>query len=346
MIVKKPLNVNDEDIVDGMSRTGRPLSQPTSVSYSLQRLRLAEISRSLADRTPLIMAQSGGPSYDVVMDIDTELQVLLNEAPLFFSMSIAELTTSYQLETSQAAKIAEQGYMFYSLFYTQRCSLHFPYFSRGFVDSTYASSREICLQSARLAIQTELKLRDSGLCSTTRYKFLGLLVQVFMTSIVLLMDLCHNKSSSPQQERQRAEIADAIRILEDARHESDTAARFLDSLMHVLRKHKVSPSKPTGQQPMDSEQISRAASSEAMIYNTAQPNINLDMIQSPKHPSRILENTGSSIPPSDDLSAGEDISSYFNELAQNFEQGIDVGIFDWTNFFSESIPRDLYLDRS
>jgi hypothetical protein len=238
MVVKKPLNINDEDLIDGMSRIEQPLSQPTAMSYSLQRIRLSEISRSIVDRSPLIMAHAGGPSYDVVMDIDTELQLLINDIPPFFSMSIANLTETYRLDPSRASNIVHQGYMFCSLLYAQRCKLHFPYFSRGCVDSAYASSREICLRSARLIIQTESQLENSGLCTATRYNFIGLLLGVFMASIVLLMDLCHNKSS-PQQEKQRGEIADAFRILEEARHKSKTATKFLDSLMHVLHKHKV-----------------------------------------------------------------------------------------------------------
>ncbi len=176
------------------------MSQSTAMSYSLQRIRLSEISRSIVDRTPLIAADADGPrSYDVVMDIDTELQLLKNDIPPFFTMSTADLTKIYRLDQSQSAKIVHQGYMLHSLLYTQRCKLHFPYFSRGYVDSAYAPSRELCLQSARLIIQTELQLESSGVYAATGYKFLGLLLGVFMASIVILMDLCHNKLSFQQE---------------------------------------------------------------------------------------------------------------------------------------------------
>jgi hypothetical protein len=234
--------------MEGTCRVEQPISQPTTMSYSLQRIRLSQISSSMVDRTPLFMASTDGPSHDLVMDIDSELQLLINDTPSFFSMSIQELSTTYQLDLSRAANIAHQGYMFYSLLYAQRCKLHFPYFSRGFMDFTYASSRELCLQSARKVIQTQSQLGNTGL-TATRFKFLGFMTSVFVATIVVLMDLCHSKSS-PQQEKQRGEIADAIRILEEARNESETTAKFLDSLMHVLRKHKVLPLRPAGQQPL------------------------------------------------------------------------------------------------
>lgn len=336
-MVKRPLNINDEEVVDGMSRTEQPLSQPTAMSYSLQRLRLSEISRNIVDRTPLVMGQKSGPSHDVVMDIDTELQLLINDIPPFFLMSKADLTEIYQLDSSQAVKIAHQGYIFHSLLYAQRCKLHFPYFTRGYVDCAYASSRDICLQSARLIIRTESQLQTSGLCIATRFNFLGLLVSVFMASIIVLMDLCHNKSSS-QQEEQRGEVADAFRILEVARQESEMAARFLDALMHVLRKHKVSPPKHSGEQSLKPrigyEQLptAAAASNSSTTQSYAEP----AMVSTLRDSPYVLgSNETSNINIAGDSFANvEDFPSYFDEFAQSFEQGIDVGSIDWNNFLS------------
>jgi hypothetical protein len=339
MLTRKPLNINDEDLIDGTVYVEKPLSQPTTMSYSLQRIRLAEISRHMVDRTPLMM--SNGPSHDVVMDIDTELQLLINDTPHFFSMSASELTATYQLDSSRAADIAHQGYMFFGLLYSQRCSLHFPYFSRGFVDSTYASSREICLQSARKVIQLEEQLGKSGLTTTIRYKFLGLLISIFMASIVILMDLCQNKSSA-QQEKQRKEIGDAIRIIEEARHESEVAAKFLDSLLHVLRKHKLLPPKRTGdQQPksgIESEQLSTGL---AGMTSDAGSTGNFDgPIIVPTGSSNIFDfNVSSGMDMADDpFGNGEDLSTYFNELAQTFEQGVDI---DWNDIFSGLDPSSI-----
>lgn len=340
MKVKKPLNINDEDIVDGMSRVEQPLSQPTVMSYSLVRIRVAEISRSIVDRSPLVMATSEGPSYETIMDIDTELQSLINDIPPFFSMSIDELIETYQLTPLRAKSIVHQGYMLYSLLYAQHCKLHLPYFSLGYVDSTYACSREICLQSARLIIQTESRVESSGLCTSTRYRFLGLLLAVFMANIVLLMDLCHTKSA-PQQKKQRGELAEGFRMLEEARHESGTAARFLDSLTHVLRKYKVSPPTHSGQRSENtgtcSSQNSTAPSVSAMYDDTLVPPYSKPVPVSMNFAS--LEVLGSNWPSGvnravDTFANEEELPSYFNELAQNLEQGINVGNYDWDNIFS------------
>ncbi|CAH0038210.1 unnamed protein product [Clonostachys rhizophaga] len=105
MITKKPLNINDEEVLDDMSRHERPLSLPTSMSYTLQKIRLAEVSRNIADRSPLMMAYTGGLSHDAVMDIDTELQTLINEVPGFYSMTPPMLMETYGLTQARAEDI-------------------------------------------------------------------------------------------------------------------------------------------------------------------------------------------------------------------------------------------------
>ena len=340
MIVKKPLNINDEELSDCMSPIEQPISQPTAMSYSLQRIRLAEISRNIVDRTLPILAHANGPSLDVVMDIDTELQLLINDIPPFFSMSKADLSEIYRLDTSEAAKIAHQGYIIHSFVHAQRCKLHFPYFSRGLRDPTFACSRDICLQSARHLIRTQSRLESSGLGIATRFKFLGLLLGFFMASIVLLMDLCHNQSS-PQHEERRREIAGAFQTLEEARHESDTAAKFLESLMHVLRKHKVSPPQHTGTQPLQpgigftqlpTEAGEAAVDHASKIQQYGEP----AMVSAPMASSSMLgsNETGSLDTLADGFGNGEDFPSYFNDFAQEFEHGVSVGSVDWSNIFS------------
>ncbi|KAI7968852.1 hypothetical protein EIK77_002848 [Talaromyces pinophilus] len=313
MLVKKPLNINDEDISHDMRCNEQPLSQPTTMSYQLLQLRLSEISHNMVDRSPLVMGL-GGPNHDVVMSIDTELQMLLIDTPSFFSMPVEELISDYHMDSPRASKIAHQGYMFYSQLYAQRCTLHIPYFVRGLTESAYATSSQICLQSACLVIQTESKLRKSRI-SAARYKFLGFLVPVFMSSIVLLIDSCYHKTSIHARHH-REELAEAIRILEEAKHESGTAAKFLDSLTHVLRKHKVTPARqlPT---PGPTTAIER------------------QYVELPLPIGTLPGLDGNGFVMGDEMySNGEGLSTYFAELAQSFGQGNEVADLDWNSMFS------------
>jgi hypothetical protein len=324
------MNLNDEDLVDGMNLIEKPLSQPTTMSYSIFRIRLAEISRHITDRTPIVMAQSSIPKHDTVMDIDVELQQLLNDIPPYFSMPIPDLIKSYNINQARAKCVSFQGYMLSTLFHSQRCILHFPYYSRGFVDPEYASSREICFQSARLIIQTEMKFKESPLRRLSRFNYLGLFVAVFMASIVFFLHSCHNRCIS-RSEVQFKELNDAIELLDEARHESLTASKFLESLMQMVRKHLMSPTQHTA--PPQTHELGRAQNFGMNGQATHDISVTKDV------PMDGLPGDAPAIPETyitsgDEPLGGEDLSVYFTELAQNFEQGVDFNSFDWENIFS------------
>ena len=155
-----------------------------------------------------------------------------------------------------------------------------------------------------------------------------------MASLVLLMDVCHNKSS-PRFEEQRSEIEAAIRIMEDARHDSAVAAKFLDCLLLVLKKHKVTPAKCLAGDtatiqapPMPLHTIVTGVS--VTPYNnlfsqqyTEQPMATLTSVITDDEVGEVNDIAGST------CIDGEDISSYFNELAHS-----DVDSYDWDGIFS------------
>jgi hypothetical protein len=264
------------------------------------------------------------------VEIDTEIQLFINDIPSFFSMTTGELEATYQLSPLRATCIIQQGFCLHSLTWSQRCKLHILYFSRGFVELEYAASRDICLHSARQVIKTETLLSNSGLFTQTRYKLLGILASVFMASVVvLLMDINHNKSST-QRHNLSAEILDAVRILEHARHESETAAKFLESLMVVVKKHNVCKTAP------------RVKSGEmcddgAQVYNTNDAQGEVVSLP-PITPTSTLGSNDMDdmdiIQVHERAEYGDDLSEYFNGLAQSLEQGFDVGSIDWDSMLS------------
>ena len=228
MAVNKPRNADDDDLLDRMGNIERPLSQPTEISYFLQRIRLAEICRKFTDRAPLVTSSPNTASYSDIMDVDVELNAFINDIPSFFRLDGDNLVESSQHNSRRASGIATQRYMLNSLIHTQRCKLHIPYLIRSSVNPVYASSRKFCIQSACLIIQAELQLEKESLPFVhIRLKFSGLLYEVFMASIVLLLDMCLNKTAE-QQEARRVEVAEAFRILGNARDQSPTAANFLE----------------------------------------------------------------------------------------------------------------------
>ena len=256
------------------------------------------------------------------MEIDTEVQLFINDIPSFFSMTTSELEATYKISPLRAKSIFQQGFCLYSLTWSQRCRIHIPYFSRGFVELEYAASRDICLHSARQIIRTEILLSDSGIITATRYKLLGLLTSVFMASVVVLLGDINHKKSTTQRGIFSEDVLGAIRILEHAQHESETAAKFLESLTCVVNKQNLC-------KPASQAKSAETGGEDAGPYDAANT-----------QPVGSLPHIGSNNLDYMDVSNerpenGEDLSVYFNGLAQSFEQCVDVGSIDWDSMLAE-----------
>jgi hypothetical protein len=77
MAVKKPLNLNDEEIADEGVLLAQPVGQPTCMSYFLIRLRLVETMRALIDRAPLSGFDPYEVSYNHILQIDATISRFL-----------------------------------------------------------------------------------------------------------------------------------------------------------------------------------------------------------------------------------------------------------------------------
>lgn len=227
---------DDQEIFDGMSLDERPLSQPTIMSFTLQSIRLAELSRRIVDRNPLAMAHNGGLSLDSIMDIDAELQGIMNEIPRFYSMSTATLMQTYGMSQTQADSTAVDGKMLHARLSLYRCKLHLPYHRQALTDSSFSTSRDICIKYARLFIASELWQEDLGHSGPIRLSFASLLIGLFVTCVILLLDVATNPTSPLfEDEKQDTEIA--LQIIQKAQAESRSTLEVLDILARILQKH-------------------------------------------------------------------------------------------------------------
>ncbi|KAB8259870.1 hypothetical protein BDV32DRAFT_138600 [Aspergillus pseudonomiae] len=125
------------------------------MSYFLQRLRLAEISRSIVDYTSMAVTSAGGASYYThVTAIDFELDQMIHDIPSFFYLDTYESSSD-----STTSGIFIQAYLPNAVIHTQRCKLHLTYLTSGPNNNpAYTSSRETCLKSVRQLIRAEAQL--------------------------------------------------------------------------------------------------------------------------------------------------------------------------------------------
>ncbi|GAB7338849.1 hypothetical protein MBLNU457_5537t1 [Dothideomycetes sp. NU457] len=336
MITKKPLNLDDEDLKDGIVPVEKPMSMPTSMSYSLQRIRMSEICRQFVDCEPLVMSGTASENYDNVLDFDTAIQTFINDLPAFFSMSLPEVTSLFQVDHAKATRLVTHGHIIHHMIYSLRCKLHVPYLMRGYADHKYGPSRQICIETARLIIQSEVAHERSGLLALNRYQFIRFVLGVFVASVVLLVELCIDKTTSRQSEY-RQEIIDAFRLLEMAREQSRNAARFLDSLLSVLHKHQVAPPNKDSRQVNHPQPALNSGQNSTTVQMVETNKINLTM-PTPEGSATMSDMVPetSNLDASTDNAFGDDMdmSSYFDMLNQSLQQGSDMEFCDWDGLFS------------
>ncbi|EXJ59621.1 hypothetical protein A1O7_03767 [Cladophialophora yegresii CBS 114405] len=234
-------NVDDDDLVRDNPTVDKPLSQPTVMSYYIQRIKLADICRDVIDVMPLTSFELGTVNYQDVINLDRRFETFFRKLPSFFKIDERHIRESEHI-MRQRPHMQIQRYVLGMIGLTRRCKLHQPFLIRRSVEHHYDYSRQISLESARSVIRMEDLLRHEGEEDfvTMSAKHTGVIYHIFMATIVLVMDLCFNRVTEGEDDvARKAEVVAACKMLEDGKAESAMASNFLDSLMDVLRKHKV-----------------------------------------------------------------------------------------------------------
>lgn len=306
-MTNKPINANDEDLVDGMERVGQPMDQPTSMSYCLQRYRLAELCRELTDSEPFPTARVRIPPYERIRDIDSKMTAFVNGLPPFFSLDY-ETADLPDTDPRRSVPITVQRYILNFLVHTQRCRLHLPYLTRSAKDPKYLYSKDACLEAARMVIRTERQLSTENLPFVLiRLKSSAIMHCVCMAIIVLLMDVCLSKSQYAEDDRERRmEIFNAFTVLEEAKGQSPFPEKILESFYSVLQRYKI-PFVSTE----ENDQPNRPALLNPQMISVALPESAADGLPfDPTLPS-------------------------FNDLWETFDANVDPTTLDWNTLFAE-----------
>ncbi|KIY02593.1 uncharacterized protein Z520_01058 [Fonsecaea multimorphosa CBS 102226] len=325
MRVNMPRNVDDEDLHQDSPPIDKPLSEPTIMSYYIQRIKLADICRSVVDVMPLSSLELGTVDYQDVIRLDRKFESFLQELPSFFKVDEYNLRASEPV-LRRYPQIQIQRFALGMIGHTRRCKLHQPFLIRRAVQRHYDYSREISLKSARSVIRMKavLEPNESGNLTARVAKHTGVVYHIFLATIVLVMDLCFNKAAEGEDDAARkAEVVEACKMLEEAKSQSRMAQEFLGSLMDVLRKHKVRlhaaphpPAPGVAMEPPSQQQ------------QPLQPQIPVDPVA--QQPPESYDNPW----PSEDI--GQHYLSDFDEIWKEYvELGPMISMTGWDSLFSD-----------
>ncbi|KAJ8127362.1 hypothetical protein O1611_g6274 [Lasiodiplodia mahajangana] len=236
--VRLPKDDYDESITLGSESESTIEQQPTGITFLLARIRLAQLSREYTDTIPLQTSQLMKVPYEHIIALDQKLKDFLAELPYFFRLDEESRQKSKHLEAVYT-KIPMMRYCILAAAHSRRCRSHQKFLIRAASDPRYAYSRQACLESARAVIQLYEEPKTEGESPSMETARMAMAVHyTHLALVILVMDLCFNKHEADHEERKR-EVLATLQVLEGARTISPLLNRSLDSVVEVLRKHRV-----------------------------------------------------------------------------------------------------------
>ncbi|KPM45793.1 hypothetical protein AK830_g860 [Neonectria ditissima] len=304
MAVRKPLNIDDENLTEGGDFVGLPIEEPTCMSYFLQRMRLAELSRTFSDRLGLYASSPDTTRYNCVLEIDEAIEKFIQEIPPFFTMEASELRKLLPTDRRRSIGLIVQRHIINLFVQGQRCKIHIPFFARGTVEPAYARSREVCLKTAQIILETEHELeRENVTFVSTRLRLTAVLHSVFLASIALLLDLCLGTDAEVKA-KSREQMAQAWRILDGAHGQCLPATRLQDLLRQVMKKNKI-----------------------PLPVTTRETNSTSSMGSGPRDALPLTPSSTTNQGPSPATTSTD--PPYFGSDWDNFDSGMDLDEIDW-----------------
>jgi hypothetical protein len=235
--VKLPKDCDDDSFYLYEDHCPPSKDRPTSMTYLLEKLRLAHICREIADVLPPSTSKFRQVSYDNVIYLDQKLQHYLSTLPFYYKLDADSRKRAKVLEAINP-DISLLRFCITRAAHTRRIKLHQRFLLRRSEDPLYGYSRQSCLESAKVVIQfyDGLADHDNPLIVTTRMNIA--VHYMHLALVVLVMDLCFNHGAADEAQI-KAEVREGLKTFESNEHLSPLAATFLSSLRSTLQKHKV-----------------------------------------------------------------------------------------------------------
>lgn len=317
MLVDLPHNSSCEDLNLHGPDFNRPDSEPTTMSFHLQRIRIASVCREILDALPysFFSSEPTCASYDMIPGLDNKFNGLIDSLPAFLRPNLD--SDAYEERGGDLdLRIASQRACLNLMIHSRRCKLHLPFLLRFKSNPRYAFSRDLCLQSAHAVLQVGHRfwLENSQGAFSAYYELASNLQHIFFATVVLLMDISVNEHRDSTQLRQ---IHEAIELIGAARGSSLMSSVFYESLMNVLQKHQMELPGVKSKHDILEEKNSR---STAMFPNSDELEV--------RFVNSGFQSNGEEQVSSDDLMASTDPA--FDDVWQQFlDAGASMNVQSW-----------------
>ncbi|KAB8260928.1 hypothetical protein BDV32DRAFT_158597 [Aspergillus pseudonomiae] len=259
MMVDYPTNIDDEFITPTAILQDRPLSQPSSLSAFIYRVKLATLCREVVDAMPSIWLEAQEPDYETILALDRKFQNFLDELPIFFQLDPDSIEQSQSICEKRPYIPVQRISLHFSL-HARLCRLHRPYHLEGVTNPKYFYSHRICIQSALKVLELRRLMDDAGArIGLKPGRFWTTNQHAFLAALILATDVSF-KPEAPDAEAHKAKVLAAYETLEKSKEESsilvETIQRNMQTLMSTLNKQRpqLLGSQPGGPTGIESEE--------------------------------------------------------------------------------------------
>ena len=241
MMVNYPTNVDDEFITPTGILQDPPLSQPSSLSAFIYRVKLATLCREVVDAMPSIWLEAQEPEYETILKLDRRFQNFLSELPTFFQLDPDSIEQSQKI-CEERPHIPVQRISLHFSIHTRLCRLHRPYHLEGVTNPRYAYSHRACIQSAQKVLELRRLMDDAGArIGLKPGRFWTANQHCFLAALILATDVSFNPDA-PDAEARKAKVLNAYETLEKSKEESsilvETIQKNMQTLMSTLHKQR------------------------------------------------------------------------------------------------------------
>ncbi|KAB5559619.1 hypothetical protein GE09DRAFT_1172606 [Coniochaeta sp. 2T2.1] len=230
-----PRNINDDELGDPHAHE-RPLSELTSMSYSLHRLKIAEIARYISDQMPRDISDA---TCELILSLDSKLESLILSLPAFFRLEIADSEETVRIDHMHP-HVPMQRLLINFMANLIRCKLHLPFLSGHPSQVLHAFLRDASLKAARRVLSAYRDMSFTNIShSFDLMKIQGIVFHMFTGALILATDLCCNQAQGDDRKHQSAELMGVLRQLEGIKQYSQSATKFYETLTQLLVKYRV-----------------------------------------------------------------------------------------------------------
>ncbi|KAL2839361.1 hypothetical protein BJY01DRAFT_219307, partial [Aspergillus pseudoustus] len=316
----KPLDLPDDAIENRVTQATRA---PSSMTYFNERLRLAEVCRSIIDVVGPEQVSGKEVEYSKILDLDRRLREAQSEVADVFRLDAASRRRFRSLYQEKPS-LAWQRCILQQAYYSRLCRLHRPFFIRGARDAKYSYSHVVAMSSARKVLEiNRIMDEDEPKFPPSTAVIWSVMHHVFMAAVMMLLDVCYNPDDI-LGERRKEEVLDACRRLSKAQQSSSLVKEGIDAMMGVLQKQY------KGAKPI-TETSARVTGSISLEAQPQPAYIMPQVAQQLAQPSGTAPFTSITNPADQQSRDLEDIWSDLIDHGVNFEFAGD----DWTGLFSD-----------